>query len=88
MFWLTFNLAEFVDYFKYVFKLSFRAIPNYEYLRQLFRKILARLPQLSYEFDWDAPCDVVQSMEQVIITTTLTSDENNQNAQVGETVDS
>ena len=44
---------EFIDYYKYCRKLNFEQEPDYEYLRNVFRRILLSLNEIyDYKFSW------------------------------------
>lgn len=46
---------EFKQYFKYIKSLKFMDLPDYEYLKGLFRDLYERQPPSSVMFDWEKP---------------------------------
>lgn len=49
-------LEEFIFYFKYVRELQFDEKPDYQYLRDLFKKLLSRNDLYNdFVFDWCIP---------------------------------
>jgi len=45
---------EFRQYFKYVKSLKFMDLPDYEYLKRLFRELYLRQPPTTHVFDWES----------------------------------
>ena len=45
---------EFQKYFKYVKSLKFMDLPDYDYLRRLFKDLYLRQPPTTHLFDWEA----------------------------------
>lgn len=48
-------LDEFKEYFKYIKSLKFMDLPDYDFLKRLFRELYSRQPSTQFLFDWENP---------------------------------
>ena len=56
--YLTYNKDEFSSYFNYIRELQFDEKPDYQYLRDLFRKMLMKNEYVyDLNFDWNLNVD-------------------------------
>jgi hypothetical protein len=66
----TFFIDEFKQYFRYIKSLKFMDLPDYDYLKRLFRDLYLRQPPTTHTFDWEAfsgvsaPTALTASIEQ------------------------